>query len=61
MKCIIGYYKKPADPYYRVYVQDMSGYEYLEDFTVSENDSIMDIISNLKKKYPNSNVCEFKY
>lgn len=56
----IGYYKLPSENY-KVYVQDMSNYAYIENFTLDNNSNIVDVINTLKDKYPVHNVCEFIY
>ena len=59
MKYIIGYYKTPLKPY-RVYVQDTYSYAYLEDMEVDDS-KINQVLEDLRSKYADSNVCEFKY
>lgn len=59
-KYTIGYYKLPSKNY-KIYVQDMSNYRYVENLTLDDNSKINEVIDGLRIKYPVHDVCEFMY
>lgn len=59
-KFIIGYYKLPSNPSVTVYVESVRDHRKITEVNV-EPGKLDDTLDILKLKYPNHNVCEFKY
>lgn len=58
----IRYWKRPGDNAYRVVVQDMHTYHYVEDMEVYANhDTLDEVLAEMKSKYNPSHLCEVCY